>query len=63
MNEYDAIDAMSERTAREKQEELDRQHGKFLLDVADARMRQEGEHPALEVLRRAHEAEAEADRQ
>lgn len=56
------LDAMSERTAREKQEELDRQHGKFLLDVADARMRQEGgEHPALEVLRRAHEAEAEAE--
>jgi len=56
----DAIDAMSERAAREEQEELDRQHGQFLLDVMDARMRQEsGEDSALEVLRRAHQAKAE----
>ena len=64
MNEYDAIDAMIERAAREEQEEIDRKHGQFLLDVADARMRQgSDEHPALEVLRRAHEAKAEADKQ
>ena len=56
----DAIDAKSERAAREKQEELDRQHGQFLLDVAAARMRQESEeHPALEVLRRAHQEQAD----
>ena len=64
MNEYDAIDAMIERAAREEQEEIDRQHGKFLLDVMDARMQQgSGEHPALEVLRQAHQAKAEADKQ
>ena len=66
MNEYDAIDAMIERAAREEQEELDRQHGQFLLDVAAARMRHSEageEHPALEVLRRAHQEQAEADKQ
>jgi hypothetical protein len=67
VSEYDAIDAMIERAAREEQEELNRQHGQFLLDVMDARMQQgSGEHPALEVLRRAHEAkvsEAGADKQ
>ena len=67
MNEYDAINAMIERAAREEQEELNRQHGQFLLDVMDARMQQGGgEHPALEVLHRAHEAkvsEAETDKQ
>ena len=64
MNEYDAIDSMIERAAREEQEELDRKHGQFLLDVADSRMRQGGdEHPALEVLRRAHREQAEAEKQ
>ena len=67
MSEYDAIDAMIERAAIEEQEELNRLHGQFLLDVADARMQQgSGEHPALEILRRAHEAkvsEAETDKQ
>ena len=63
MSEYDAIDAMIERMAREEQDDLDRKHGQFLLDVMDARMQQgSGEHPALEVLRRAHEAKAEADK-
>ena len=55
-----AIDAMIERAAREEQEELDQQHGQFLLDVMAARMQQgSAEHPALEVLRRAHQAKAE----
>ena len=60
----DAIDATGERAAREEQEELNRSHGQFLLDVADARMQQGSEeHPALEVLRRAHQEQAEADKQ
>ena len=62
MNEYDAIDAMIERAAREEQEEIDRQHGKFLLDVMDARMQQgSAEDPALEALRRAHQEEADKE--
>jgi hypothetical protein len=64
VSDYDAIDAMIERAAIEEQEELDRSHGQFLLDVMDARMQQgSGEHPALEVLRQAHQAKAEADKQ
>ena len=60
----DAIDATPERLTREEQEDINRKHGQFLLDVAAARMQQgSGEHPALEVLRRAHEAKAEADKQ
>jgi hypothetical protein len=60
VNEYDAIDAMIERAAREEQEELDRSHGQHLLDIATARMQQgSAEDPALEVLRRAHQAQAE----
>ena len=61
MNEYDAIDAMIERAAREEQEEIDRAHGQHLLDIAAARMQQGGEDPALEVLRRAHQAKAEEE--
>lgn len=65
MSEYDAIGAMTERERAEKlQAELDRKHGQFLLDVADARMHQGSEeHPALEVLRRAHQEQAEADKE
>jgi hypothetical protein len=62
VNEYDAIDAKLryERAAREEQEELDRRHGQFLLDVMAARMQQgSGEDPALVVLRRAHQSKAE----
>jgi len=56
----DAIDAMIERMAREEQDDINRKQGQFLLDVADARMRQGSEeHPALEVLRRAHQEQAE----
>jgi hypothetical protein len=58
---------MSERIAREEQDDLDRKHGQFLLDIADARMQQgSAEDPALQLLRRAHQAkasEAEADKQ
>jgi len=49
-------DAMQERMAREKQEELERAHGRHLLDIyADQKNAAE---PFLEVLRRAHEAKA-----
>jgi hypothetical protein len=42
--------------------DTDRQHGQFLLDVMDARMRQGSEeHPALEVLRRAHQEQADKE--
>jgi hypothetical protein len=62
VNEYDAVDTMIERAAREEQEEIDRQHGKFLLDVMAARMQQgSGEQPALVVLRRAHQEEADKE--
>ena len=61
MSEYDAIDAMIERMAREEQDDINRKHGQFLLDVADARER--GEDPLLEVLRRAHQEQAEANKQ
>jgi hypothetical protein len=60
MSEYDAIDAMIERTARAEQEEIDRKQGQLLLDVMDARMHQGSEeYPALEVLRRAHQEQAD----
>jgi hypothetical protein len=52
---------MSERIAREEQDDLDRQHGQHLLDIADARMQQgSAEDPALELLRRAHQEQAKA---
>jgi hypothetical protein len=63
MSEGD-IDAMLERMAREEQDDLDRAHGQHILDATAARMRQgSAEDPALEVLRRAHQAKAEADQQ
>ena len=53
---------MSERTAREEQDDVDRKHGQFLLDVAAARMRQGSEeHPALEVLRQAHQEQTDKE--
>jgi hypothetical protein len=54
---YDALDA---RMAREKQDDINRKHGQFLLAVADdARERWErGEDPFLEALLRAHQAKA-----
>jgi hypothetical protein len=62
VNEYDAIDAMIERAAREEQDELDRSHGQHLLDIAAARMQQgSAEEPALVVLRQAHQAKADEE--
>ena len=61
--EYDAIDAMVERMAREEQEDLDRQHGQFILDVMAAKNNQ-GVDPLLEAINRAHQAKAqEADKE
>ena len=55
---------MTERAAREEQDDLDRMHGQHILDVTAARTQQEsGEDPVLEILRRAHQARAEADQQ
>ena len=61
MSEYDAIDAMVERMAREEQDDLDRTHGEFILAAMDdARERREqGTDPLLEVLHKAHQAKAE----
>jgi D-lyxose ketol-isomerase len=48
---------------RKEQDDINRKHGQFLLDIAAARMQQGSEeHPALEVLRRAHQEQAEADK-
>jgi hypothetical protein len=58
----DAIDAMTERTAREEQEDLDRTHGQHILEVTDY-SKERQEDPLLEALNRAHRARAEADQQ
>jgi len=59
MSEYDAIDAMVERMAREEQDDLDRSHGEFILDVTAARMQQGGgEDALLEAINRAHQSKA-----
>ena len=62
MSEYDAIDAMIERAAREEQEEMDRSHGQHILDVTDY-SKERQEDPLLEAMNRAHQAKAEADKQ
>jgi hypothetical protein len=62
MSEHDAIDAMIERAAREEQEELDRQHGQHLLDIAaDEDRRKRAGNPLLESIRQAFEAKAQED--
>ena len=65
MSEYDAIDAMASRLAREEQDDIDRAAGQFILDAAaDARERQGRAGDALlEALQRAHQAQVEADKQ
>jgi len=63
MSEYDAIDAMIERAAREEQEELNRARGQHILDMVAAQ-RESGSEALLEAIDRAHQAkrQAEADR-
>ena len=56
MSEYDALDAMVERMAREEQDDLDRTHGQFILDVATGKPQQE-EDPLLSALNEAWRAE------
>ena len=65
MSEYDALDAMVERMAREEQDDIDRQAGQHILDImADAsKRREQGEDPVFETLRQAHQAKAEDDKQ
>jgi hypothetical protein len=54
-------DAMIERAAREEQDELDRSHGRHILDItAD---RGSTEDVLADLLRRAHQSETEADEQ
>ena len=56
-------DAMTQRAAREEQDDLDRTHGEFILAaVDDAKERQgRGDDPLLEVLRKAHQAEGDEE--
>jgi hypothetical protein len=65
MSEYDDVDAMIERMAREEQDEINRKHGQQLLDIFAARNNQ-GAEPFLEAMNQAHQAkasEAEADKE
>jgi len=62
MNDYDAIDAMIERMAREEQAEIEKAHGQQILGLMAARNNQ-GVHPLLEAINRAHQAKAEADKE
>jgi hypothetical protein len=55
MREEDALDAILERVAREEQEDLERAHGQFLLDIAAAARERRGKDPLLEVLQKAHQ--------
>ena len=55
MREYDAVDAMIERAARQEQDDIDRQSGEFLLAVMDA-TKEAGSAALLEILDRAHQA-------
>jgi len=55
MREDDALDAILERDAREEQEELDRAHGQFLLDLAAAQTDRRRNDPLLELLEQAHQ--------
>jgi hypothetical protein len=59
MSEYDAIDAMIERAAREEQEKIDRERGQHILDLWAAR-RTSAEDSLADLLRRAHQSKAEA---
>jgi hypothetical protein len=51
----------SERMARE-QDELDRAHGRHILDVTDYAKERE-QDPLVQILRQAHQAKAEDDKE
>jgi len=58
----DAIDAHLERIAREEQDDLDRAHGQHILDLTSAKGQQDNaEDLILEILRQAHQAQAQDD--
>ena len=58
----DALDAMIERIAREEQDDLDRAHGQHILDLTSAKGQQDNaEDLILEILRQAHQAQAQDD--
>ena len=58
----DAIDRYLERLAREEQAEIDKAHGQQILDMIAASNNQ-GVHPLLEAINRAHLAKIEADKE
>ena len=64
MNEYDAIDAMIERMAREEQDDINRKQAETLLGMFEANARRRQDDPVLkfanEVLRRAQAEASEA---
>jgi hypothetical protein len=55
MREEDALDAILERVAREEQEDLERAHGQFLLDIEAAARERRRKDPLLELLEQAHQ--------
>jgi hypothetical protein len=57
VSEYDPIDAMIERAAREEQEKMDREHGQHILDMVAAR--RNAPDPLIEDLERAQRAKAQ----
>lgn len=61
MREEDALDAMIERMAREEQDDADRQHGQFLLDLAAAQEGRRRKDPLLELLEKAHQGNLKPD--
>ncbi len=54
---HDPIDLKLERANREAQEKLERELGQHILDMAAGRVN--AEDPLLDLVQRAHEAEAE----
>jgi hypothetical protein len=65
MSESD-VDAMVERMAREERDDLGRAHGEAILDAvaaSEARRRGSADDPLVQVLRQAHQAKVEGDKE
>ena len=63
MREYASFAVAPEGMTREEQDELDRAHGQFILDVLAARTRARLEHPLVQILLQPHQPEAEDDKE
>jgi hypothetical protein len=61
-SEASDVDAMIERMAREEQDDLDRAHGQHILNVTDYAKERE-QDPLVQILRQAHQAKAEDDKE